>query len=303
MSKQEPELVIFIGIQASGKSMFYHQNFSKTHLRINLDMIWTRPKEKRLFESCMKMRQQAVIDNTNLLKVDRKRYIPIAKEHGMKVIGYYFQPNLDNSINRNDKREGKEKIPKCAVISAYNKIEAPSFEEGFDEIYLVVGDNGNFIEEEYIEDENQRIEALQARERIIYFDFSNMKYKGLFCCFLETYALKKKMNISFDMFFEMMMIQVVGESDLVLDSFVDRVLTEFRLSEKKNNELKILKTFEISEEYKNKILFEAKAFPNIIVQIREKSRWFGLKTEMLLILNGSKKDINRFEEFIDNLDA
>ncbi len=33
------QIMIFVGIQASGKSTFYHQYFANTHLRINLDML------------------------------------------------------------------------------------------------------------------------------------------------------------------------------------------------------------------------------------------------------------------------
>jgi len=35
------DAVIFTGIQASGKSTFYKEQFSRTHIRINLDMLRT----------------------------------------------------------------------------------------------------------------------------------------------------------------------------------------------------------------------------------------------------------------------
>jgi len=38
------EAIIFIGIQATGKSTFYKDNFFKTHIRINLDMLKTRKR-------------------------------------------------------------------------------------------------------------------------------------------------------------------------------------------------------------------------------------------------------------------
>lgn len=41
-NKLEVEGIIFVGIQPSGKSTFYHDRFSNTHLRINLDMLKTR---------------------------------------------------------------------------------------------------------------------------------------------------------------------------------------------------------------------------------------------------------------------
>ena len=33
------EAVIFIGLQASGKSTFYRQRFFRTHVRTNMDML------------------------------------------------------------------------------------------------------------------------------------------------------------------------------------------------------------------------------------------------------------------------
>lgn len=44
------QLIIFIGVQASGKSTFYQQQFYSTHLRLNLDMLKIRHRENQLFE-------------------------------------------------------------------------------------------------------------------------------------------------------------------------------------------------------------------------------------------------------------
>jgi len=69
------QLVLFIGVQASGKSTFYQQRFADTHVRINLDMLKTRHRERLLFEVCFAAQQPVVIDNTNPMPVDRARYI------------------------------------------------------------------------------------------------------------------------------------------------------------------------------------------------------------------------------------
>jgi hypothetical protein len=45
---QMPQAVIFIGVQASGKSTFYMDRFFRTHMRINLDMLHTRNRERLL---------------------------------------------------------------------------------------------------------------------------------------------------------------------------------------------------------------------------------------------------------------
>ena len=47
------EAAIFVGIQASGKSSFYRKQFFDTHLRIYLDMLKTRHRERILLRACI----------------------------------------------------------------------------------------------------------------------------------------------------------------------------------------------------------------------------------------------------------
>jgi predicted kinase len=73
------EAVIFIGIQAAGKSTFYFQRFADTHVRINLDMLRTRRREQILVQACLVAKQSFVVDNTNVTRADRARYVPPAR--------------------------------------------------------------------------------------------------------------------------------------------------------------------------------------------------------------------------------
>ena len=84
------QLIIFTGVQASGKSSFYLLNLYHSHLRINLDMLKTRHRENIIFEACLTSKTKMVIDNTNPTKIDRARYIQRAKDAGFEVISYYF---------------------------------------------------------------------------------------------------------------------------------------------------------------------------------------------------------------------
>jgi len=129
--------VIFIGLQASGKSSFFLEKFYATHLRLNLDMLKTRHREAILLNACIDAKQVVVIDNTNPTKKERIKYIKAFKKGQFHITGYYFQSKLDECIMRNSKRKGKEKIPVVGIKATYNKLELPSFQEGFDELYQV----------------------------------------------------------------------------------------------------------------------------------------------------------------------
>ncbi|MCV9948488.1 ATP-binding protein [Paenibacillus sp. BT-177] len=138
------ECVIFIGIQASGKSTFYKERFFKTHMRINLDMLKTRNRENMYLQTSIETMQRFVVDNTNPTVEERKKYIDACKNKGFKIIGYYFEPDYAESIKRNEQRTGKEYIPEIGIKSVMSKLEVPSYEEGFDQIYSVISSEGTF---------------------------------------------------------------------------------------------------------------------------------------------------------------
>jgi len=131
------EAVIFIGIPGSGKSTFYHERFFDTHVRINLDMLKTRNREKILVEACILAKQSFVVDNTNITIAERARYIPLARQAGFRVVGHYFQSNLEAALQRNQQRCGNALISPKGVIARYHLLELPTFAEGFDQLYYV----------------------------------------------------------------------------------------------------------------------------------------------------------------------
>lgn len=131
------EAVILIGVQGSGKSTFYRQRFSDTHVRINLDMLRTRHREEVIFEACLAAKQPLVVDNTNPTPADRARYIVPARAAGFRIIAYFFATPLREAMRRNNLRKAKQKIPAVAVAGTFEKIQPPTLDEGFDEIHTV----------------------------------------------------------------------------------------------------------------------------------------------------------------------
>jgi predicted kinase len=138
------EAIIFCGIQATGKTTFYRDNFLKTHLRISLDLLNTRNKENLFLRLCAETGQRFVVDNTNPKKADRQRYIELARQYRFRVVGYYFRSAVEDAIRRNAQRSGKELIPVPGIRGVYKTLEIPSVDEGFDELFYVEIKDGRF---------------------------------------------------------------------------------------------------------------------------------------------------------------
>lgn len=140
--------VVLIGLQGSGKSTFYNAYF-ENYIHISLDELHTRNRETNFISECLKEGKSFVIDNTNPTKADRQRYIPVAKENGYKVIGYYFAAKITDCMRRNGLREGRSRVPDKAILVTYNRLEIPAYDEGFDELYYVTLENDEFKVEEW----------------------------------------------------------------------------------------------------------------------------------------------------------
>lgn len=148
-------MIIFIGIQASGKTTFYQNHFKGTYEHVSLDVLNTRNKERLAIEQCIEQKKSLVIDNTNPTREDREKYITMAKANQYQVIGYYFESSIGKCIERNEKRSGKAKVPRCAVISTSKKLELPDWEEGFDKLYYV-----------HLEDSEMKVEDWRDEDEI-----------------------------------------------------------------------------------------------------------------------------------------
>ncbi len=144
------QAVILIGVQATGKSTFFKERFADTHVRINLDMLLTRHREKLILEACLKAGQSFAVDNTNPSVQDRQRYIVPAKNANFEVVGYYFESRMTDTLQRNQARFGKERIPMAGIRKTFYRMQVPSLSEGFDKLYHVKLDpQGLFVVEEW----------------------------------------------------------------------------------------------------------------------------------------------------------
>ena len=147
------EAILLIGVPASGKSTFFRERFFSTHVRINLDMLKTRHRELRLFQTCLETGQPFVVDNTNASRRERARYLIPARRAGFRAIGYYFRSSLRESLRRNAARPEPERIPDQGVRGTHGRLELPSLDEGFDALYYVrLATPEGFVVEEWIDE-------------------------------------------------------------------------------------------------------------------------------------------------------
>jgi predicted kinase len=136
------QLVVFCGAQGAGKTSFYRYRFFETHVRVNLDMLGTRARERILVEACIAARQPFVVDNTNPTVEARRRYVEPAKAAGFEVVGFAFPSTPREALAVNALRPVHQQLTTKAVLETLERIEPPTVDEGFDALYTVRMDGG-----------------------------------------------------------------------------------------------------------------------------------------------------------------
>lgn len=136
------EMIIFTGIPASGKSSLYKELFFNSHLRISMDLLNTRNKEHKLMQYAFETQSGMVIDNTNVTRESRKKYIQLAKQNQYQVIGYFFESSVPDCLERN--RNRKDTIKEIGIKAKYKDLEMPGSKEGFDKLFNVKIVNNTF---------------------------------------------------------------------------------------------------------------------------------------------------------------
>ena len=154
------ELIMFIGLQASGKSSFFHRHFSATYTHISKDLLRNngRParRQQQLIEEALQARLSVVVDNTNVTLESRAELIHVGRLYNATVIGYYFEPQVSQCLERNRQRTGKARVPDVAIFATLKKLVRPSYQEGFDRLFNVhIANDGAFEVSDWIEEETK----------------------------------------------------------------------------------------------------------------------------------------------------
>ncbi len=147
------ELVIFIGLQATGKTSFHRARFAATHFHVSKDRMPRscdrEARQNRLLGAALGVGRDAVLDNTNPTRASRRMAIAIAQALGCQVVGYYFDSRLGPALARNAARGGT--VPEVALRATASRLERPTLAEGFTRLFHVALRDGTFAVSPWME--------------------------------------------------------------------------------------------------------------------------------------------------------
>jgi len=136
-----PELIIFVGLQAAGKSTWYATHLAATHVHVSKDLMKNArdsdARQQRMIEEALAAGRSVVVDNTNPTPAVRAPLIALGRKHGARVIACYFQSIVKDAVARNRLREGKARVPDVALFVTAKRLVPPAIEEGFDEVRVL----------------------------------------------------------------------------------------------------------------------------------------------------------------------
>ena len=136
-----PELIIFSGLQASGKTTFYRSQLAATHVHVSKDLMTnTRDRDERQAREIARALAEGksvVVDNTNPTPAVRAPLIALGRAHGARVVAYYFETTVKDAVARNRLRDGKARVPDVALFVTARKMVPPTLAEGFDEVRVI----------------------------------------------------------------------------------------------------------------------------------------------------------------------
>jgi predicted kinase len=135
------ELILLIGLQASGKSTFRRERLDATHVVVSKDLMRNnrRParRQRELIERALSEGRSVVVDNTNPRLEERAELVALGRQYGARVTGYFFPCSVQASIARNNLRVGREHVPRVGIFATAKAMRVPTHDEGFDILYRV----------------------------------------------------------------------------------------------------------------------------------------------------------------------
>ena len=135
------ELIIFVGLQAAGKSTYYRDHLAATHVHVSKDLMTNARNrdaaQERMIDEALAAGRSVAVDNTNSTPDARAPLIAQGRRHGARVVAYYFETIVKDAVVRNRRREGKARVPDVAIFVTAKKLKPPTLDEGFDEVRVI----------------------------------------------------------------------------------------------------------------------------------------------------------------------
>lgn len=157
---EQKQLIIMCGAPGSGKSTWVERNFmsfsgytkvvSRDQIRFSIlkddedyfaheNEVYNKFIEeiKDGLENC----NTTIADATHINVYSRTKLLrSLGKSlKGIKVKAIAMKPSLNICLDRNEKREGRSRVPRSQLRRMYYSFDMPSLDEGFDEIWKYIG--------------------------------------------------------------------------------------------------------------------------------------------------------------------
>jgi predicted kinase len=135
------ECVVLVGLPGAGKTSFYRRYFAATHVQVSKDL-WPNAagrdaRQRRAIDDALASSQSVVVDNTNPTVADRAPIVAAARARGARAVCYFVDVSTRAAVARNAVRTGREKVPNVAIFTVAKRLQRPSHEEGFDQVFTV----------------------------------------------------------------------------------------------------------------------------------------------------------------------
>jgi predicted kinase len=143
------ELIVFSGLQASGKTTFYRERFATSHQHVSKDA-WPNARNKetrqrRLIDEHLRSGRSVVVDNTNPTPVEREPLVAIARAAGARAVSYAFVTAVPEAVQRNALRTARARVPDAGIYSVAKRLCPVLASEGFDQCFVVELADSSFV--------------------------------------------------------------------------------------------------------------------------------------------------------------
>jgi predicted kinase len=139
----EPELVVMVGLQGSGKSTWVAEHLAATHVVVSKDH-WPNARhrearQRRVVAGLLAEGASVVVDNTNASPAERASLVELAVAAGVPVRAVFLDTPVQLCRERNDARSGRAKVPLVGLYGTAARLVPPSPDEGFAQVLQAAG--------------------------------------------------------------------------------------------------------------------------------------------------------------------